>query len=138
MKEINIVSLQMIKTDTLSYLKDCITSPEDVAETMQSFIVNYDLEHRILICMNSKNEPTHSNNDSSREIFKTTILSNVNSIIPVHNNSSSNVTPSPKDINVIELIMFIIEMMGILFYDCIIYSDCKTYSIRRYNLKLEV
>lgn len=70
MKEINIVSLQMIKTDTLSYLKDCITSPEDVAETIQSFIVNYDLEHRILICMNSKNEPTHSNSDSSREISK--------------------------------------------------------------------
>lgn len=51
----------MIKTDTLSYLKDCIPSPEDVAETIQSFIVNCDLEHLILICMNSKNEPTHSN-----------------------------------------------------------------------------
>lgn len=33
MKEINIVSLQMIKTDTLSYLKARISNPEDAVET---------------------------------------------------------------------------------------------------------
>lgn len=37
-KQINIVSLQMIKTDTLSYLKRGITSPEYAAEIMKSFI----------------------------------------------------------------------------------------------------
>lgn len=31
MKEINIVLLQMIKTDTLSYLKDRTSSPKDAA-----------------------------------------------------------------------------------------------------------
>lgn len=59
MKEINIVSLQMIKTDILNYLKNRILSPTDAAEIMRSFIGNSDREHLILICMNSKNEPTH-------------------------------------------------------------------------------
>lgn len=57
MKEINIVSLQMVKTGTLSYLKNRISSPEDAAEIMQLFIGNSDREHLILICMNSKNAP---------------------------------------------------------------------------------
>ncbi|MBG1554400.1 RadC family protein, partial [Staphylococcus aureus] len=98
MKEINIVSLQMIKTDTLSYLKNRISNPEDAAEIMRSFIGNSDLEHLILICMNSKNEPTHIQTLSigsinqtvihPREIFKTAILSNANSIMLGHNHPS--------------------------------------------------
>ena len=54
MKEINIVSLQMIKTDTLSYLKNCISSPTDAEETMQSFIVKSDPKHLMLIYMNGQ------------------------------------------------------------------------------------
>src|SRR5699024_9814598 len=94
MKEINIVSLQMIKTDKLSYLKARISNSEDAAEIMRSFIGNSDREHLILICMNSKNEPTHIQTLSigsinqtvfhPREIFKTAILSNANSIMILH------------------------------------------------------
>ncbi|WP_210123105.1 RadC family protein [Staphylococcus sp. GDY8P117P] len=101
MKEINIVSLQMIKTDTLSYLKARISNPEDAAEIMRSFIGNSDREHLILICMNSKNEPTHIQTLSigsinqtvihPREIFKTAILSNANSIMLGHNHPSGDV-----------------------------------------------
>lgn len=101
MKEINIVSLQMIKTDTLSYLKNRISTPEDAAEIMRSFIGNSDREHLILICMNSKNEPTHIQTLSigsinqtvihPREIFKTAILSNANSIMLGHNHPSGDV-----------------------------------------------
>ena len=54
MKEITIVSLQMVKTDTLSYLKNNISSIEDTIEIMWSFIGNSEREHLILICMNSK------------------------------------------------------------------------------------
>ena len=42
------------KTDTLSYLKNRISNPEDAAEILRSFIGNSDREHLILICMNSK------------------------------------------------------------------------------------
>jgi len=44
----------MIKTDTLSYLKNCISSPTDAAETMQSFIVKSDPKHLMLIYMNGQ------------------------------------------------------------------------------------
>lgn len=129
----------MIKTDTLSYLKARISNPEDAAEIMRSFIGNSDREHLILICMNSKNEPTHIQTLSigsinqtvihPREIFKTAILSNVNSIMLGHNHSSGDVT---------KRLMLISEMMGILFYDHIIFSDSHTYSIRQHDLKIEV
>lgn len=92
----------MVKTDTLSYLKNRISSPTDAAETMRSFIGNSDREQLILICMNSKNEPTHIQTLSiasinqtvihPREVFKTTILSNTNSIILGHNHPSGDVT----------------------------------------------
>ncbi|TGJ56577.1 DNA repair protein RadC, partial [Ligilactobacillus ruminis] len=120
MKEINIVSLQMIKTDTLSYLKNRISNPEDAAEILRSFIGNSDREHLILICMNSKNEPTHIQTLSigsinqtvihPREIFKTAILSNANSIMLGHNHPSGDITPSPEDINVTKRLMLISEM----------------------------
>lgn len=112
---------------------------------MRSFIGNSDLQHLILICMNSKNEPTRiqtltigSINQTvihPREIFKTAILSNANSIILVHNHPSEDVTPSPEDINVTKRLMPINEMMGILFYDNIIFSDSNTYSIKQHDLK---
>ena len=115
---------------------------------MRSFIGNSDREHLILICMNSKNQPTHIQTLSigsisktvihPREIFKTAILSNANSIMLGHNHPSGDVTPSPEDINVTERLMLISEMMGILFYDHIIFSDSHTYSIRQHDLKVEV
>lgn len=147
-KQINIVSLQMIKTDTLSYLNRRITSPEDATEIMKTFIGNSDREHLILICMNSKNEPTHiqtisigSINKSvihPREIFKTAILSNANSIMIGHNHPSGDVTPSPEDVNVTERLMLISEIMGILFYDHIVFSESHTHSIMHHNIKNKV
>src|SRR5699024_9817123 len=128
------------------YLKNRISNAKDAAESMRSFIGNSDREHLILICMNSKNEPTHIQTLSigsinqtvihPREIFKTAILSNANSIILGHNHPSGDLTPSPEDINVTERLKLISEMMGILFYDHIIFSDSNTYSIRQYDLEM--
>ena len=70
MKIINIVSLQMVKTGTLSYLKNRISSPTDGVEIMRSFIGNSDREHLILICMNSKNEPTHIQTLDTNDVWK--------------------------------------------------------------------
>ncbi|MGI2272490.1 JAB domain-containing protein, partial [Staphylococcus cohnii] len=49
-----------------------------------------------------------------------------------------DVTPSPEDINVTKRLMLISEMMGILFYDHIIFSDSHTYTIRQRDLKVEI
>ena len=93
------------KTDTLSYLKARISNPEDATEIMRSFIGNSDREHLILICMNSKMNlhiqtlSIGSINQTvihPREIFKTAILSNANSIMLGHNHPSGDVTPLLK------------------------------------------
>ena len=70
-----------------------------------------------------------------REIFKTPILSNANSIMLGHNHPSGDVTPSPEDINVTERLTLISEMMGILFYDHIIFSEMSYHSIMHHDIK---
>ena len=89
------------KEDTLWYLKRSIGEPKDAADIMREFIGNADREHFILICLNSKNEPTHIENVligtinfaviHPREIFKTAILSNATGMIIGHNHPSGDV-----------------------------------------------
>ncbi|OFP26751.1 RadC family protein [Staphylococcus sp. HMSC068H08] len=140
MKEINIVSLQMVKTGTLSYLKNRISSPEDAAEIMRSFIGNSDREHLILICMNSKNEPTHIQTLSigsinkkvvhPREIFKAAILSNANSIMLGHNHPSGDVQPSNEDIEATKRLYDVGKLIGIDVLDHIIFTDDSFTSLK--------
>lgn len=53
-KRIDVVKVQMVKEDTLWYLKRSIGEPKDAADIMRDFIGNADREHFILICLNSK------------------------------------------------------------------------------------
>ena len=64
-----------------------------------------------------------------REIFIKALLCGSSGIVITHNHPSGDVTPAPEDINVTERLMLISEMMSILFYDHIIFSDSHTYSI---------
>lgn len=83
-KRIDVVKVQMVKEDTLWYLKRSIGEPKDAADIMREFIANADREHFILICLNSKKEPTHIENVSigtinfvaihPREIFKNSYI----------------------------------------------------------------
>ncbi|WP_394877655.1 JAB domain-containing protein [Mammaliicoccus lentus] len=100
-KRIDVVKVQMVKKDTLCYLKRSIGEAKDAADIMRELIGNADREHFILICLNSKSEPTHIETVSigtinfaiihPREIFKTAILSNATSIIIGHNHPSGDI-----------------------------------------------
>ncbi|NHE37393.1 DNA repair protein RadC, partial [Staphylococcus aureus] len=46
--------------------------------------------------------------------------------------------PSPEDVNITERLMLISEMMGILFYDHIVFSESHTHSIMHHNIKNKV
>ncbi len=115
----------MTKIDTIDYLKKRISTSENAAKIMQSFIGNNNRESLILICLNSKNGPTHIqtitvgsiNQLFIQERFKTAILNNANSIVLEHNHPSGDVTPSPEDISITKRLMLISDMMVILFYD---------------------
>ncbi|MCJ1785665.1 JAB domain-containing protein [Mammaliicoccus sciuri] len=111
---------------------------------MRDFIGNADREHFILNCLNSKNEPTHIETVSigsinfavihPREIFKTAILSNATGMIIGHNHPSGDITPSPEDIKITQRIKEISEMIGIILYDHIIFSENNHHSIMKNDL----
>ena len=143
-KRIDVVKVQMVKKDTLWYLKRSIGEAKDAADIMRELIGNADREYFILICLNSKSEPTHIETVSigtinfaiihPREIFKTAILSNATSIIIGHNHPSEDVTPSPEDIKTTQRIKEISEMIGIILYDHIIFSENDHHSIMENDL----
>ncbi|WP_114604132.1 MULTISPECIES: JAB domain-containing protein [unclassified Staphylococcus] len=116
-KRIDIVKVQMIKEDTLWYLKRRIEESKDATDIMRDFIgtINFAVIH-------------------PREIFKTAILSNATGMIIGHNHPSGDVTPSPEDIKITQRIKEISEMMGIILYDHIIFSENDHHSIMKNDL----
>ena len=65
-----------------------------------------------------------------REVFKTAILTNSDSIILSHNHPSGNVTPSKQDRKVTQILNDGGAMLGINILDHLIVSPTSYYSIR--------
>lgn len=107
-KRVDIVSLKMVKENSVTYLNRVISSPNDSAEIIRNFIADSDREQMVVCCLDTKNQPTSisivsigSLNSAivhPREIYKTAILSNSASIIIAHNHPSNNTDPSHEDI----------------------------------------
>ena len=105
-KRINIVSIKMVKESSFLYQTRTISSPNDAYEMIKEQLEGLDREQFIIACLNTKNELNNIIVVSvgilnkaivhPREIFKTAILSNACSIMPFHNHSSSDVTPSEQ------------------------------------------
>lgn len=99
-KRVNIVSLKRVKESSILYKKRQIKSPEDASNLLRQFLVEADREYFIVICLDTKNQPTAINichigslNASivhPREVFKSAILSNAASVIVGHNHPSQN------------------------------------------------
>lgn len=112
-KRVDIVRLKMVKEKGLLYSNRNVRSPQDGAEMFREFLGEVDREHFVVMCLNTKNEPTHLNvchigslNASivhPREVLKPAILSNAASIMVCHNHPSGECTPSPEDIEVTEI-----------------------------------
>lgn len=87
-----------------------VSSPKDAFELGKEFLIDSDREKLILVCLDSKNQPTSINTVSveslnssivhPREVFKVAILSNSANIIVFHNHPSGDVTPIKEDINI--------------------------------------
>lgn len=132
-KRVDIVSVQLVKEKSLLYSNRKVRSPQDGAELFQEFLGEVDREHFLVMCLNTKNEPTHLNvchigslNASivhPREVLKPAILSNAASIMVCHNHPSGECTPSPEDIEVTERLKEAGEIIGIQLLDHIILGD---------------
>lgn len=125
-KRVDIVSVHLVKEKSLLCNRS-VRSPQDGAELFREFLGEVYREHFLVMCLNTKNEPTHLNechigslNASvvhPWEVLKPAILSNAASILGCHNHPSGESSPSPEDIAVTERLKEAIEIIGVEFID---------------------
>lgn len=123
----------MVKESSILYEKRRITSPDDAARIIRDFIGDADREMFIILCLNTKNEPTaihtvsigtlNSSDVHPREVFKVAILANSAAILLSHNHPSGDPTPSKEDIKITKRLKEAGEIIGIDIIDHIIIGD---------------
>lgn len=138
MENINVVSLKMVRDRILSF--DNITSPDIAYDICDEILGDCDRENIIVICLDSQNKPTNisivgvgsitSAIAEPREIFKTAILSNSNSIIIAHNHPSGEIKPSHADIFLTKRLIKCGTLLGIKVLDHIIVGDKEYFSFK--------
>ena len=143
-KRIDIVSTRIVKEYSILYATRRVESPEDAADLMKDFLEDLDREQVMLLCLNTKNEPTHISTISTgsltssivhpREVFKTAIIANANQIMIFHNHPSGDPTPSNEDLAITKRLQEAGDLMGIELLDHIIIGDQGRFeSLRRLN-----
>lgn len=136
-KRVNIVQIKLVRENLIHYKDRKIKSPADAYNLMQQYLGDVDREHFVVICLDTKNQPTciqtvhiGSLNASivhPREVLKSALLSNSASIIVGHNHPSNVPTPSSEDIEVTERLVEAGKILGIDVLDhLIICSDSFT------------
>lgn len=139
-KRVDIVKIQMVKESSLLYKNRSVLCPQNGFDLMTQFLGEVDREYVIVLCLDSKNQPTALNvchigslNSSilhPREVFKTAILSNAASIMVGHNHPSGSSQPSDADINMTRRLVKAAEIMGINLLDHIVMGDNEFTSLK--------
>ena len=139
-KRVNIVSVRMVKECSMLYKNRVIRSPEDGYRLLQQFLGEVDREHFIVVCLDTKNQPTAINvchigslNASlvhPREVMKPAILSNAASIIVGHNHPSGSAEPSQEDIQVTRKLVEAGKIIGIDVIDHIVMGEDEFVSLK--------
>lgn len=57
-KRVDIVSVRMVKECSLMYKDRVVGSPQDGANLMRQFLGDVDREHFVVVCLDTKNQPT--------------------------------------------------------------------------------
>ncbi|MCY9545469.1 JAB domain-containing protein [Lysinibacillus xylanilyticus] len=133
-KRVQIVQVKLVREKSILYKERKIRSPHDAYILMKEFIGDADREHFVVLCLDTKNQPTciqvvhiGSLNTSivhPREVLKSALLSNTASILVGHNHPSDTPTPSQEDIEVTERLKEAGKILGIDLLDhLIICSD---------------
>lgn len=139
-KRVDIVQVKLVREKTMLYENRRIRSPQDAYNLIKEFLGDVDREHFIVLCMDTKNQPTciqtvHIGNlDASivhpREVLKSAILSNSASCIVAHNHPSNDTTPSPEDIEVTKRLVEAGHIIGIQILDHLILGYNKFSSLK--------
>jgi DNA repair protein RadC len=121
---------QIIREVTEQKFETRIASPDDAFKIATHFIGDDDREVFLVMCLNTKNEVTgvhrchigslNSSIVHPREVFKSALMNNSNSIIVAHQHPSAHLTPSSEDIQVTERLVKAGEILGIQVLDSVI------------------
>lgn len=146
-KRVNLVSIKMVRERSVLYEGRKISSPEDAIRLAKDFMENIEkLDREVFLCIynNTKNEPTALEVISTgslnasivhpREVLKTAILSNSNSMIFLHNHPSGDPSPSIEDKNITERLVESGNILGIKVLDHIVLGNNKYYSFKEEGL----
>ena len=136
-KRVGIVSLKLIKENSVLYETRTIRSPYDAYKLIKNFLIDSDREKFVVACLDTKNQPVNvsvvsigSVNSAivhPREVFKVAMLSNASKIICFHNHPSGNLKCSKEDENITNRLKECGEILGIELVDHIIVGDNDTY-----------
>lgn len=58
-KRVNIVSVKLVKESSMLYRNRRIRSPQDSAELFREYLGEVDREHFVVMCLDTKNQPTN-------------------------------------------------------------------------------
>lgn len=119
-----------------------LDGPLDAAQILCRYLENEDREHFVTLMLDVKNKVigihtvSIGNLDSAivspREVFKAAILANAASIIIAHNHPSGDLTPSPEDFKVTEVLKKAGKLLGIEVLDHVIVGEEGSFcSLRR-------
>ena len=136
-KRVGIVSLKLIKENSVLYETRTIRSPYDAYKLIKNFLIDSDREKFVVACLDVKNQPVNISVVSigsvsstivhPREVFKVAMLSNASKIICFHNHPSGNLKCSKEDENITNRLKECGEILGIELVDHIIVGDNNTY-----------
>ena len=136
-KRVGIVSLKLIKENSVLYETRTIRSPYDAYKLIKNFLIDSDREKFVVACLDTKKQPVNisvvsigSVNSAivhPREVFKVAMLSNASKIICFHNHPSGNLKCSKEDENITNRLKECGEILGIELVDHIIVGDNDKY-----------
>lgn len=138
-KQVDIVSVYMVKERSVMYQSQYITCSRDVVNMVNEHLKmdKLDREGFVIIAVDAKCRPTHISIISTgsltasivhpREVFKVAIMSNAHSIIVVHNHPSGNAEPSSEDYQITKRLKEVGLIMGIPLIDHIVIGECGDY-----------
>ena len=145
-KTVDFVAVKLVKEKSIEYEVNKISCHTDAIDLLISEIGSNDRETFCVMSLDTKGNlvslsiahigTLNQTLIHNREIFKTAVLSNANSIIIGHNHPFGELEPSTQDIQYTQAVIKAGNILGIEVLDHIIVNDEKGLSIRNMNPSL--
>lgn len=143
-KRVTLVDVVLERKGSMLFEGRRVKCPYDGAKIIRDFIGDCDREKFVVLCLNTKNEPTalqvvHTGSLNAsivhpRDVFKVAVLSNSASVVVAHNHPSGSAEQSPEDVQVTERLVQAGRILGIDVLDHLIITHDNFKSLKEEGL----